>query len=105
SSRRRHTRFSRDWSSDVCSSDLGAGLAGAVPAWGTAVGALGQVAAEAEAKSPPRFIRVVESKSGQNVRLELVIRSFAPAEGEGRTEERRVGEGGRARGGEGGEQR
>src|SRR5690606_19059600 len=27
SSRRRHTRFSRDWSSDVCSSDLGKGLA------------------------------------------------------------------------------
>src|SRR5690606_40105643 len=25
SSRRRHTRFSRDWSSDVCSSDLKAG--------------------------------------------------------------------------------
>src|SRR5690606_39886095 len=25
SSRRRHTRFSRDWSSDVCSSDLGKG--------------------------------------------------------------------------------
>src|SRR5690606_39804204 len=27
SSRRRHTRFSRDWSSDVCSSDLGALIA------------------------------------------------------------------------------
>src|SRR5690606_40353367 len=27
SSRRRHTRFSRDWSSDVCSSDLGTFLA------------------------------------------------------------------------------
>src|SRR5690606_41030132 len=26
SSRRRHTRFSRDWSSDVCSSDLLVGL-------------------------------------------------------------------------------
>src|SRR5690606_40928535 len=26
SSRRRHTRFSRDWSSDVCSSDLGNGI-------------------------------------------------------------------------------
>src|SRR6266511_1575489 len=26
SSRRRHTRFSRDWSSDVCSSDLDLGL-------------------------------------------------------------------------------
>src|SRR6266511_4585299 len=29
SSRRRHTRFSRDWSSDVCSSDLGSGSRGA----------------------------------------------------------------------------
>src|SRR5690606_40080009 len=28
SSRRRHTRFSRDWSSDVCSSDLAPVLAG-----------------------------------------------------------------------------
>src|SRR5690606_17016358 len=27
SSRRRHTRFSRDWSSDVCSSDLGSSYA------------------------------------------------------------------------------
>src|SRR5207302_6993952 len=26
SSRRRHTRFSRDWSSDVCSSDLAAAI-------------------------------------------------------------------------------
>src|SRR5216683_3880614 len=30
SSRRRHTRSDRDWSSDVCSSDLGACLAWAV---------------------------------------------------------------------------
>src|SRR5690606_40712269 len=29
SSRRRHTRFSRDWSSDVCSSDLDVELSGA----------------------------------------------------------------------------
>src|SRR5690606_41026612 len=28
--RRRHTRFSRDWSSDVCSSDLRVGVRGAV---------------------------------------------------------------------------
>src|SRR6266511_2368611 len=28
SSRRRHTRFSRDWSSDVCSSDLLLGMSG-----------------------------------------------------------------------------
>src|SRR6266511_2185978 len=31
SSRRRHTRFSRDWSSDVCSSDLGAAMVGLRP--------------------------------------------------------------------------
>src|SRR5690606_41029658 len=30
SSRRRHTRFSRDWSSDVCSSDLGDNLGDAL---------------------------------------------------------------------------
>src|SRR5690606_39644091 len=34
SSRRRHTRFSRDWSSDVCSSDLDGGrLVAAAPAY------------------------------------------------------------------------
>src|SRR6266511_4736690 len=32
SSRRRHTRFSRDWSSDVCSSDLPAGTEASQPA-------------------------------------------------------------------------
>src|SRR5690606_40050238 len=31
SSRRRHTRFSRDWSSDVCSSDLITAMSYAVP--------------------------------------------------------------------------
>src|SRR5690606_39499156 len=31
SSRRRHTRFSRDWSSDVCSSDLPPTVAGQRP--------------------------------------------------------------------------
>src|SRR5207302_5373121 len=31
SSRRRHTRFSRDWSSDVCSSDLGSAFSAQVP--------------------------------------------------------------------------
>src|SRR5690606_39555562 len=34
SSRRRHTRFSRDWSSDVCSSDLEAGVAAVEEATG-----------------------------------------------------------------------
>src|SRR5690606_40370858 len=33
SSRRRHTRFSRDWSSDVCSSDLGGTATGERWTW------------------------------------------------------------------------
>src|SRR5256884_4326824 len=33
SSRRRHTRCSRDWSSDVCSSDLAKSVAGAGGKW------------------------------------------------------------------------
>src|SRR2546429_843797 len=39
SSRRRHTRCSRDWSSDVCSSDLGAGATALDPLypWGATV--------------------------------------------------------------------
>src|SRR5690606_39716555 len=38
SSRRRHTRFSRDWSSDVCSSDLQIGTATALFGLGAVVG-------------------------------------------------------------------
>src|SRR5690606_40293582 len=45
SSRRRHTRFSRDWSSDVCSSDLAAKAAGAAR---TTIWGPGGVATEAE---------------------------------------------------------
>src|SRR5690606_33696825 len=45
SSRRRHTRFSRDWSSDVCSSDLVRARAGACAG---ARGRVGAVAARAK---------------------------------------------------------
>src|SRR5690606_40503395 len=38
SSRRRHTRFSRDWSSDVCSSDLATRVVVALGVIGAAVG-------------------------------------------------------------------
>src|SRR5690625_7892810 len=36
SSRRRHTRWPRDWSSDVCSSDLPVSAGSAPPAWARA---------------------------------------------------------------------
>src|SRR3712207_8075302 len=42
SSRRRHTRYWRDWSSDVCSSDLGvAPLAALILAYAAAITSLG----------------------------------------------------------------
>ncbi len=62
----------------------GAGIAAATPAWGAA-GEPSAPAATAAAEASPRFIRSVESKGGQRVRLELVIRSFVPAKGEGPT--------------------
>src|SRR5690606_40434712 len=46
SSRRRHTRFSRDWSSDVCSSDLiGLTIALTLLGWGVG-GILGGIVAD-----------------------------------------------------------
>src|SRR5215467_7679480 len=44
SSRRRHTRLQGDWSSDVCSSDLGDGLARDLGGAGHAILGLGAVA-------------------------------------------------------------
>src|SRR6185312_17527544 len=53
SSRRRHTRSDRDWSSDVCSSDLGAtltlgfgGIISALHAYGQESGAAGASSAQ-----------------------------------------------------------
>src|SRR5205809_2379633 len=68
SSRRRHTRCSRDWSSDVCSSDLPATSAGPAPT------------------SRARCASSGASAAG------LRCSSY------GRSEERRVGKEGRARG-------
>src|SRR5690606_40327862 len=50
SSRRRHTRFSRDWSSDVCSSDLERG--DLVAAAGPRGGRLGTLTPGATAPAP-----------------------------------------------------
>src|SRR5207249_8052930 len=44
SSRRRHTRSKRDWSSDVCSSDLRARRRGDVPDWRGLSARLGEIA-------------------------------------------------------------
>src|SRR5207253_7395684 len=96
SSRRRHTRWPRDWSSDVCSSDLARGRRGAEitrPRAGRGPGAAGESSSTrgkgssdcAPARAGER--RGTEGRARQDV---------AP---QARSEERRVGKEGRARGG------
>src|SRR5687768_17743709 len=89
SSRRRHTRCSRDWSSDVCSSDLAQERAGRAPV---------------RARRLPGKARAMteRSEAAEAVLLALMERQISPAEmgrlaGE-RSEERRVGKECRARG-------
>src|SRR5690606_40819326 len=84
SSRRRHTRFSRDWSSDVCSSDLPEGRRRRSCCCSPRSSAL-----------PP--LREGSLPEGLRPRRGLRAKPRArPPEG-GRSEERRVGKEGRAR--------
>src|SRR5688500_20139994 len=82
SSRRRHTRLQGDWSSDVCSSDLGddrdVGLAAGLQAGLHGLVGGGEAVGEVGAR-------------------ELAARRAL--DGRGRSEERRVGKEGRGRGG------
>src|SRR5690606_39349860 len=80
SSRRRHTRFSRDWSSDVCSSDL---LLLALPG----LGAAGPLDAQVTAPVP-----LPSAQEAQVARDTLPVLSL-PTRGPARSEERRVGRG------------
>src|SRR5690606_39988176 len=91
SSRRRHTRFSRDWSSDVCSSDLGRGgvvhvirLAAVLCA---VLGGVAPLAAEADTKERPRLVVWIVV---DQMRADYLDRF--------RSEERRVGKEGSDRG-------
>src|SRR5690606_39699117 len=97
-----HTRFSRDWSSDVCSSDLNVILimtsnAGAADQARAAIG-FGRERREGEDKEAIERTFTPEFRN----RLDAVI-SFAPLSREvivqvvERSEERRVGNGRRAR--------
>src|SRR5207253_3853835 len=92
SSRRRHTRWPRDWSSDVCSSDL-AGVGYPV--------LFGFVAAESAGALVPGetalIVAAALAADGQ-LSLPLVIAIAAVAAIIGRSEERRVGKEWRAHG-------
>src|SRR5690606_40435749 len=66
SSRRRHTRFSRDWSSDVCSSDLGTGTV--VQRWTTVPVPYGRSDAET-------FVEQVERNWAEGTALNWAVRN------------------------------
>src|SRR5690606_40725112 len=86
SSRRRHTRFSRDWSSDVCSSDLPQPDAPSFTAnflqnWGRLV--------EASPREITSFLSIFPARPGQPMAQAITV--FAGDDVEARSEERRVG--------------
>src|SRR5690606_39868047 len=90
SSRRRHTRFSRDWSSDVCSSDLGEDYAEII------IQAHAQMSRVAESAAGPLSVGLasqsappLESDGGESHAM-LLARQLR-ASFEQRSEERRVG--------------
>src|SRR5437868_11471914 len=62
SSRRRHTRSKRDWSSDVCSSDLGLGIARSLGRLGVPV-----YAVESKSLSPVFYSRYCRGHFGWNI--------------------------------------
>src|SRR5699024_11533421 len=87
SSRRRHTRSKRDWSSDVCSSDLSL----VSRALSITVNHLDHPVAShspISSRSAPLLLTHSHSTSGQLRQLDTTLSSFSPPK---RSEERRVG--------------
>src|SRR5207249_8927629 len=96
SSRRRHTRSKRDWSSDVCSSDLAVHAA-------HAVATTAEAQPDGQAAAEQRLDRGVRGAAHERQRLNedevgLVLLKCAGEQANRRSEERRVGKEGRARG-------
>src|SRR5207253_8359497 len=93
SSRRRHTRWPRDWSSDVCSSDLQSRFVGRALDRLLALGPTAQVLGRAVIGLEPgetQMRRILdETRQGE--------RRFARLDPASRSEERRVGKEGGAR--------
>src|SRR5690606_40637702 len=102
-SRRRHTRFSRDWSSDVCSSDLHLDNGYLTDVRTAAAGA---VAARHLAREDARVAGVLEADvvvTATPAREPLVVADWLhPGLHVTRSEERRVGKEGRPRGAQAG---
>src|SRR5690606_40469546 len=101
---RRHTSFSRDWSSDVCSSDLDVAVREEHAALGVVQlfdRAPGDVPGLVEAPVQLERQLAVAWRVGRVVMVEGDAEVGEVALVRGRSEERRVGKGGRARGARG----
>src|SRR5690606_39812357 len=91
SSRRRHTRFSRDWSSDVCSSDLPSSSTGEMMRSLTDLAETLELPVEStQDKAVPAVLEAL--------RLGVPYRDWLLVFDNARSEERRVGKEWRARG-------
>src|SRR3712207_8037027 len=89
SSRRRHTRYWRDWSSDVCSSDLqDVGMA-----LGVTLAERARVVDQSPENRRPHAIHAFPSTRGDSLRRTLMTFDHVRA----RSEERRVGKESRSR--------
>src|SRR5207302_5558097 len=93
-SRRRHTRFSRDWSSDVCSSDLALGRPYCTRPHGSVVVGSFAVMASAALLKSAGSIRFPEN----GARRVRGMPALQAGEANARSEERRGGEEGGSRG-------
>src|SRR5690606_39564555 len=91
SSRRRHTRFSRDWSSDVCSSDLDTYVAGTSPLPIEEVLGWAGVDFLSEAQSGDSTVSLGSIGLGLNDKQQLMVADNSHMNAFGRSEERRVG--------------
>src|SRR5439155_14585763 len=91
SSRRRHTRWPRDWSSDVCSSDLYIGIASnetLTRRWDVRPDRMSQ----GLVRRDPDIVADEGFSVAENNRVRIERRIRDPnVRGEGRSEERRVG--------------
>src|SRR5436189_820819 len=90
SSRRRHTRYIGDWSSDVCSSDLWRPNAAATSSTSSVV------SPDAISRSGGRSSRVATSSSSGRTKFAVTVGAHGPG-ARRRSEERRVGKESRSR--------
>src|SRR5207245_5325594 len=94
SSRRRHTRCYRDWSSDVCSSDLGEAAMASIRYWTNSAGGWSVTTIDAAGRGASIAIDGSDHIHAAYLGTNGSTTELRHATDAGRSEERRVGKGG-----------